>query len=324
VRKILKAAAGFSLLLALFVFANNTSRWAASRPGAPKILVHRGMAQQFDLNGATFDTCTAARMLPPEHEYIENTIPSMRAAFAAGADVVEFDIHATKDGSFAVFHDRMLECRTNGRGLTREQTMETLRTLDVGYGYTSDGGQTFPFRGRGVGQMPSMEEVFETFPDRSFLIDIKGGDPADGVLLAGHLSKLTEDQRSRLILFGREGILAKVREALPRVRQFSVASIQNCLVRYIAYGWTGLVPAPCSNLPIFVPVNIAPWLWGWPNRFADRMEGKGASIVLVGPFDGTDWSAGLDAAEDLARVPPDFNGGIWTNRIGPIAAALRR
>ena len=36
----------------------------------------------------------------------------MRAAFAAGADIVEFDVHPTSDGQFAVFHDWTLDCRT--------------------------------------------------------------------------------------------------------------------------------------------------------------------------------------------------------------------
>ena len=36
----------------------------------------------------------------------------MRAAFAAGADIVELDIHPTTDGQFAVFHDWTLDCRT--------------------------------------------------------------------------------------------------------------------------------------------------------------------------------------------------------------------
>jgi hypothetical protein len=32
---------------------------------------------------------------------------------------------------------------------------------------------TDPFRGKGVGLMPSLDEVLTRFPDREFLIDIK-------------------------------------------------------------------------------------------------------------------------------------------------------
>ncbi|WP_157209922.1 glycerophosphodiester phosphodiesterase family protein [Marinimicrobium agarilyticum] len=40
----------------------------------------------------------------------------MRAAFAAGAGVVELDVHPATDGYFAVMHDWMLDCRTEGMG----------------------------------------------------------------------------------------------------------------------------------------------------------------------------------------------------------------
>ena len=39
----------------------------------------------------------------------------------------------------------------------REASMSYLRTLDIGYGHTADGGKTFPFRGKGVGLMPSLD-----------------------------------------------------------------------------------------------------------------------------------------------------------------------
>lgn len=87
---------------ALFVF--NTSLLA--RPsGALTLLAHRGVHQDFPREGLTNDTCTASRIYAPTHGYIENTLPSIEAAFAAGADMVEVDIHPTTDGEFAVFHD---------------------------------------------------------------------------------------------------------------------------------------------------------------------------------------------------------------------------
>lgn len=128
----------------------------------------------------------------------------MRAAFAAGADIVEFDVHRTADGHFAVFHDWTLDCRTNGRGVTRERTLAELKVLDIGYGYTADGGQTFPFRGKGVGLMPSLDEVLAAFPDKQFLIDIKSNDPEEGRALAERLSRLSPHQRALLMVYGGE------------------------------------------------------------------------------------------------------------------------
>src|SRR5690606_31133002 len=96
--------------------------------------------------------------------------------------------HPTTDGEFAVFHDWTLDCRTEGTGTTREHPMSYLKTLDIGYGYTPDNGKTYPFRGRGVGQMPTLEEVFRAFPGRQFLINIKSSDVEEADLLHQYLS----------------------------------------------------------------------------------------------------------------------------------------
>ena len=103
-----------------FLYLNNTSLLSQRPAGKPTLLAHRGIAQRFDTRELRSDTCTAARMLPPTHGYLENTVASMRASFAAGADIVEIDVHPTTDGQFAVFHDWTLDCRTEGRGDDRE------------------------------------------------------------------------------------------------------------------------------------------------------------------------------------------------------------
>ena len=191
VRGIPRLIVGVVLALVVFVYVNNTSRFFAPRAGSATVLVHRGMKQRYGVAEVSFDTCTAAHMLPPEHGYLENTIASMRAAFDRGADLVEFDIHPTTDNRFAVFHDRNLECRTDGHGPTRSHTLRELKALDIGYGYTFDGGHTYPFRGKGVGLMPTIDEVLQTFPGRSFLIDVKDNEPNDRTLFADYLSRLS-------------------------------------------------------------------------------------------------------------------------------------
>jgi glycerophosphoryl diester phosphodiesterase len=191
-----KPAVIIAVLLVIFIYFNNTSRFAARSSERPAVFAHRGVGQRFDIPIES-NTCTAVHLLRPEHEYLENTIPSMQAAFDRGADVVEFDIHPTTDHQFAVFHDRTLECKTNGSGLTRSHTMADLKALDIGYGYTFDGGRTFPFRGKGIGLMPSMSEVFRAFPTGSFLIDVKDNEANDAALLSQHLSQLSRHLRPR-------------------------------------------------------------------------------------------------------------------------------
>lgn len=309
------------LVLVLFLvalFLNNASI-LSSRSGAPTLPAHRGVSQLFEASDLTGETCTATRIFEPRHEFLENTLPSMQRAFELGAAVVEIDVHPTTDGEFAVFHDWALDCRTDGRGVTREHAMSALRQLDVGYGYTADGGRTHPFRGRGVGMMPSLHEVLRTFPQREFLINVKSADPQEGAQLATFLESLHVEQRARLMVNGAEAPIGVIRERLPEVRTMSRQSLRRCIIRYAAFGWTGQVPEQCRGMLIILPLNVAPWLWGWPNRFLDRLEGAGSRVFVQGDYSGG-WSTGLNTRSDYERLPDNYSGGIMTDDIELISS----
>ncbi|MDD1525787.1 glycerophosphodiester phosphodiesterase [Bradyrhizobium sp. WBOS7] len=314
-----KFAALALIAVAAGVYVNNTSLLTPHPGGKPVLLAHRGMAQRFDERGVKSDTCTATRMLSPTHDYLENTLPSMRASFEAGADIVELDVHPTTDGQFAVFHDWTIDCRTDGRGVTREQSMAKLKMLDIGYGYTADGGKTFPFRGKGIGMMPTLPEVLATFPDKGLLINVKSRDASEGEKLAAALNALPTERRRTIMVYGGDEPIDMIRRLTPDVRTISRAAIRSCLIRYIAYGWTGLVPPACRNAMVLVPVNVAPWLWGWPNRFLNRMTDAGSAVFVLGPYSGGEFSTGVDTPELFARLPQGYSGGIWTNEIETVA-----
>lgn len=99
----------------------------------------------------------------------------MQAAFDLGADAVEFDVKLSKDKLLSVFHDAILKFKTGIKGEIQDYMMAEIKKMDIGYGYTADGGKTYPFRGKGVGQMPTIDEVFEFFPDKEFVIGSKTG-----------------------------------------------------------------------------------------------------------------------------------------------------
>ncbi|HET8569302.1 MAG TPA: glycerophosphodiester phosphodiesterase family protein [Candidatus Limnocylindria bacterium] len=64
----------------------------------------------------------------------ENTMRAFRAAAAAGCDLIELDVHLTRDAELVVIHDESLERTTDGTGLVRERTLAELRGLDAGRG----------------------------------------------------------------------------------------------------------------------------------------------------------------------------------------------
>ena len=301
------------------IYINNTRLLAVHREGRPVLLAHRGMAQRFDERDLKNDTCTATRMLPAAHDYLENTIRSMRASFEAGADIVEFDVHPTTDGYFAVFHDWTLDCRTDGHGVTREHAMTELKRLDIGYGYTADGGKSFPFRGKGVGQMPTLGEALETFPEKRLLINVKSRDRSEGEKLATVLNALPAARRRLIMVYGGDEPIEVIRRMSPGIRTMSRATIKSCLLRYVGYGWAGMVPQTCRDAMILVPINVAPWLWGWPDRFLNRMDAANSAVFVLGPYAGGEFSSSVDTPELFRRLPENYSGGIWTNEIETIA-----
>jgi glycerophosphoryl diester phosphodiesterase len=325
-RKVLRYA-GIALLallgaLAAALFAN-APFWSSYQ--APTVLLaHRGLAQTYHRDGLANDTCTATRIYPPEHPYLENTIASMQAAFAEGADIVEFDVHPTTDGAFAVFHDWTVDCRTEGKGVTRKHTLAELKALDIGYGYTADGGKTFPFRGKGVGLMPSLDEVLAAFPDKRFLINVKSRDPNEGRALAERLLQLPAEQRARLMAYGGDEPMRELNARIPAMPTTSRQKVMACGTRYLAVGWSGHVPEACRNTIMLVPVNAGWLLWGWPNLFFERMERAGSRVFVTGPYGpGEIGTSGIDSDADIARLPEGFSGGIWTNRIDRVGPKFK-
>jgi glycerophosphoryl diester phosphodiesterase len=167
---------------------------------------------------ADANTCTALNVKSNDHRLIDNTLPSIAAAFEAGADIVEVDVRQTKDGHFVLFHDDNLDCRTNGRGRVVDTDLATLKKLDVGYGYSADGGRSFPLRGVGVGAMPTLEEALRAFPERVFMIQFKTALQGEADAMSRYLDERQLADWRRLIFFGAPIAVERLRSLRPRSR----------------------------------------------------------------------------------------------------------
>ncbi len=323
--RILKSAVIGLLVFVLGVIVFNLSLFEAPhREGPPRLIAHRGVHQTYHRENLENDTCTASRIYPPEHGFLENTLPSMQAAFDAGADVVEIDVHLTPDNRFAVFHDWTVDCRTDGEGVTGQLDMAYLKTLDIGHGYTADGGATFPFRGKGAAMMPELPDVLAQFPDKSFLINFKSNRIEEGEALGALAVQNPAARKALWGVYGGGPPTEKSAELIEGLRSYTRTSMAGCIVDYELTGWTGIVPEACRNTVVLVPSNLTWAVWGWPHKFTRRMERAGSDVILLGPFDNGDTGTrGLDALDELKAVPEGFGGYVWTNRIEIIGPALK-
>uniref|UniRef100_A0A7S2XDJ8 GP-PDE domain-containing protein n=1 Tax=Lotharella oceanica TaxID=641309 RepID=A0A7S2XDJ8_9EUKA len=80
--------------------------------GKPYVIAHRGAS----------------------HEAPENTLDAVNAALIPGVDMVECDVHMTKDGQVVVIHDATVDRTTNGRGAVEDHTMEQISKLNANNG----------------------------------------------------------------------------------------------------------------------------------------------------------------------------------------------
>jgi glycerophosphoryl diester phosphodiesterase len=95
-------------------------------------------------------------------------------AVELGADVLEGDVHTTRDGHLVLIHDEEVDRTTNGTGEVDDMTLAQVQALDAGYYWTEDG-ETYPYRGQGL-TIITVRELFEKYPDYLYVLEIKKTD----------------------------------------------------------------------------------------------------------------------------------------------------
>jgi glycerophosphoryl diester phosphodiesterase len=125
----------------------------------------------------------------------ENTLRSFVRAEREGFDVIELDLHLSKDGALVVMHDADVSRTTDGAGAIGDFTLAELREFDAGEGE----------------RIPVFQEVVEAV--RSPLqAEIK--DRAAARVLAGAITELGLHDRVTVISFHDEA-LRETRTHLP-------------------------------------------------------------------------------------------------------------
>lgn len=128
----------------------------------------------------------------------ENTLPAYALAVEMRADMIEIDLHLTRDGEIVVTHDAELE-GLGGQGEIGDATLAEVRALDAG------GGE----------RVPTLAEVLDGFGAQiPFNLEIKWGASGDYVgLEAQVLAALAERGLAESILFSsfRPSVLERLR-----------------------------------------------------------------------------------------------------------------
>ncbi len=98
----------------------------------------------------------------------ENTLASFKRAMEVGSDMIELDVHLSKDGQVVVIHDDTLKRTTSGMGKVADFSLQELKRLDAGKWFGSR------FFGE---KIPTLNEVLELTRGKIPIhIELKEGD----------------------------------------------------------------------------------------------------------------------------------------------------
>lgn len=237
-----------------------------------------------------------------------NTMLAFSNAVRLGVDMLETDIHATRDGTLVTIHDASVNRTTNGRGLVKDMTLAQLKALDAGYRWTNDGGETFPFRGQGV-TVATLDELFDAFPNMPMTVEIKQDDPPIAAKLCDALKQhdMTDDV---IVASFKDSAMRQFRAACPDV----LTSMTEGEVRPIVFlslaNLGGLARPAAASLQVPVSASGIPVV---TKRLVREAARKNVSVQV--------WTIN-DEAEMRRLIDLGVNG-IMTDRPDVLKRVLR-
>jgi glycerophosphoryl diester phosphodiesterase len=207
----------------------------------------------------------------------ENTLPAYELAVAQRADMIEVDLHRSRDGAAVVVHDAELE-RIGGRGEVADASLAEIRRLDAGGGHP----------------VPTLDELLDGFGARiPFNLELKQSSRG---AYAGLPALALEGVRRRGLLGGTlfssfyDPVLAELRALEPAAR------IALLLSRRAPQGWVARAHALGAEavnpeLPLVDPDFVA------------RAHGEGLAVYVFT----------VDPREEMERLLALGVDGLFTN-----------
>lgn len=224
-------------------------------------------------------------------------------------DVLEIDVHQTKDGALVVLHDETVDRTTDGTGLVKEMTLPALQLLDAAYWFTPETGAGWPLRGAGI-TIPTLDEVLDAFPDKLTNIEIKQVDPPIEQEL---VDMIVEHDMVDLVCLGsfHDGVADKLRALLPEACHYAPEDMATGYYVGTRIHTTGLAPPPIDAFAL-PPFSGDTEVIDARLMEATRLEGKHV------------WAWTIDDEDEMERLFDLGVDGIMTNRPDRLSDVMRR
>ena len=189
----------------------------------------------------------------------ENTILAFGQSLRAGADVLEMDVHLTRDQQLVVLHDSTVDRTTNGSGEVANFSLAELKDLDAAYWWlpevdSQDTSTAFVYRGLGI-SIPSLEEVLTRFPTVLKIIEMKS-DNSDIVNSLGRLLRKHKQEMLVIVASFNSTNLKNFRRSYP---EFATSATMGEIVSFFIINHLGFAGSYFSPAEVFqVPIYSGP------------------------------------------------------------------
>ena len=185
----------------------------------------------------------------------ENTLESFERALAAGAAVLESDVHLTRDGFPVLLHDDEVGRVTEGSGAVRDLALAELQCLDAGFRFSPDGGRSHPFRGRGL-RIPTLAEALDALPGARFNLELKQDVPG---MVERTLEVVRAAGREELTLLtaAEDALMARLRDVLARDPcDVAIGASTGDVLDFVRTALSGERPRP-GPMALQIPTEFA-------------------------------------------------------------------
>jgi glycerophosphoryl diester phosphodiesterase len=239
----------------------------------------------------------------------ENTLHAFQQSQQLGVDIIETDVRSTKDGHLVVIHDATVERTTEGAGRVAEMTLAELKKLDAAFRWSSDGGKTFPLRGKGI-SVPTLQEVFAALPKMRFNIEPKQDEPS----IVRPLCKIIrEHQMTDKVMVGsfRANVMEEFRRECAEV---ATSASPGEVSKFLALHKAGLAK---SFSPAMQALQVPEYVGGMHVLTADFVKAAHERNLEVHA-----WT--VNGAEDMRRLLDIGLDGIMTDYPDRLMALLGR
>jgi glycerophosphoryl diester phosphodiesterase len=223
----------------------------------------------------------------------ENTLAAFELAVAQGADMIEMDLHLTRDKEIVICHDSNL-LRTGGKNILIESaSLEDLQRFDIGSWF----GPRFSQE-----RIPTLQQVLEGFAGRVALnLELKANHADPSLWIASTLKVLQAYPKARFVLSSFQWpLLLEFRKKERRI-PLAILLTGNYWEQALQFAKT------------IHPISIHP---EWTSVTSQWVEQAHKARLKVYPY-------GANAVEEMKKLIAEGVDGIMTDHPDQLCALLQ-